>query len=108
MHVPPWNPTVSATREQFAKRLVASGLMTADELHVFWEALRPDERPTDGDAFARRLVRVGRLTEFQAGELAAGRNPAPDLTQAYGILGRFAPAMVQDQQARQKPVTIAN
>ncbi|MDX1947168.1 MAG: serine/threonine-protein kinase [Pirellulaceae bacterium] len=79
---------MSASRELFAKRLVASGLMTGDELGNFWDSLRQDERPTDGNHFARTLVRAGRLTEFQAGELAQGR-ATPLVLEPYVLLGKI-------------------
>jgi len=58
--------------EQFGKSLVSSGVMSGDELKVFWNGLDADDRPKDGPAFARLLVERSKLTEFQAQELLAG------------------------------------
>jgi serine/threonine protein kinase len=61
------------SRENFAKSVVASGLISGDELQEFWKRLPVDARPVDGDGFARRLVAAGKLTVFQASEIIAGR-----------------------------------
>jgi serine/threonine protein kinase len=64
---------VAATVHQFGKLLVATGLMTSDEVKACWSLIAPDVRPADAAGFARRLVDTARLTEFQAAELLAGR-----------------------------------
>jgi formylglycine-generating enzyme required for sulfatase activity/tRNA A-37 threonylcarbamoyl transferase component Bud32 len=47
--------------------------MSSEEIKAFWAALKPEERPRDGDGFAQALVAGGKLTKFQAQELQAGR-----------------------------------
>ena len=59
--------------DQFGKALVASGLLTAEEVKTYWNAIPAAERPKDGDGFAQLLVTSGKLTKFQAQELLAGR-----------------------------------
>jgi serine/threonine protein kinase len=61
------------TIDQFGKALVASGLMTADDVKATWNAIPPDSRPKDGAAFGKLLADKGLLTPFQAAELLAGR-----------------------------------
>ena len=69
--------------DQFGKSLVASGLITADELKELWNGIPADQRPKAGDGFARLLVAQQKLTEFQASELLAGRG-------ARLVLGDYA------------------
>src|SRR5688572_20575949 len=64
---------MAASVDQFGKALVASGLMTADEVKATWSALSADSRPKNGDDFAERLVDRGKLTAYQAREILAGR-----------------------------------
>jgi tRNA A-37 threonylcarbamoyl transferase component Bud32 len=64
---------LAQTVEQFGKALAASGLMAGEDLKAFWGALKPEERPRDGDGLATLLVERGKLTKFQAQELLAGR-----------------------------------
>jgi serine/threonine protein kinase/Leucine-rich repeat (LRR) protein len=59
--------------DQFGKSLVASGLMTAEEVKASWNAIPAEGRPKDGDGFAQLLVDSKKLTPFQAAELLAGR-----------------------------------
>ncbi|MCE9606184.1 MAG: hypothetical protein K8U03_14905, partial [Planctomycetia bacterium] len=59
--------------DQFGKSLIASGLLTADEVKASWAALPAGERPKDGGGFAQALVDAKQLTSFQAAELLAGR-----------------------------------
>jgi len=61
------------TIDQFGKAVVASGLLTADELKGLWSTLGAEERPKDGERFAKLLVDRKKLTPFQAFEILAGR-----------------------------------
>jgi len=63
---------MALTAEQFGKALVASGVISADDLKNVWASLDSADRPKDGPAFARLLVERQKLTEFQAQELLAG------------------------------------
>ena len=58
---------------QFKKSLVASGLMTADEVEAFIDGLPPEKRPKDGTALAQILVRHKKLTKFQAQAIFQGK-----------------------------------
>ena len=59
--------------DQFGKSVVASGLLSADELKRIWADLAADARPKDGERFAKLLVDLKKLTPFQAFEILAGR-----------------------------------
>ncbi len=63
---------IAVTIDQFGKALVASGLLTAEELKTLWAELPASERPKDGESFSSLLVRRERLNEFQAQELLSG------------------------------------
>jgi hypothetical protein len=65
---------VASSAEQFGKATITSGLMTAEELKALWSAIPAAERPKDGEAFAQKLVAAGKLTDFQAREILAGRS----------------------------------
>ncbi len=65
---------MSLTNDQLGKAIVASGIMPADELKAFWSALPPDQRPKDGETFAKLLMEQQKLTKFQAKELLSGNN----------------------------------
>jgi formylglycine-generating enzyme required for sulfatase activity/serine/threonine protein kinase len=54
---------------QLGQAIIASGLMTADEVKAFWAAIPAAERPKDGESLAKALAHAGKLSEFQAAEL---------------------------------------
>lgn len=58
---------------RFRKALVASGLISRDELARFERSLPPPARPRDVAALTRSLVEADRLSDYQAAEIAAGR-----------------------------------
>ena len=74
--------------EQFGKAMVASGLLSADDLKALWTTLAPNERPQDGPAFAQWLRQQGKLNEFQAAELLSGRNTSLVLGE-YVLVGKI-------------------
>ena len=59
--------------DEFGSHLLASGLLTADEMQAILAALPADTRPQDGEALARELVRQKKLTKFQAEQIDAGK-----------------------------------
>ena len=61
------------TAEQFIEALVTSGLMKADEVQELWRQLPAADRPDDAAALAALLVQKGLLSDFQSGEILAGR-----------------------------------
>ena len=65
---------MALTAEQFGKAVVASGLMTAEELRALWAELPVTERPKDGESFSTVLLKRERLNEFQAKELLSLSN----------------------------------
>lgn len=64
---------MSLSLAEFQKRLIDSGLMSADELRMFLESSPSDMQPADGDQLARNLVKQKRLTKFQAEQIYAGK-----------------------------------
>ncbi|MFO1041724.1 MAG: SUMF1/EgtB/PvdO family nonheme iron enzyme [Planctomycetaceae bacterium] len=62
------------TREDFARVVVTSGLLSAEELQTFWDQLPEDQRPNEASAYANLLVQKSLLTEYQKSELLAGRD----------------------------------
>lgn len=58
---------------RYRKALLASGLLSRDELARFERSLPPSSRPVDATALARSLVEAGRLSEYQVAEIGAGR-----------------------------------
>ena len=73
---------------RYRKSLLASGLLSPAELADFERALPRGKRPSSGDDLARLLIEAGRLTEFQAGEIVAGRTTALVLGN-YVVLDRI-------------------
>ena len=58
--------------EQFGKALVASGLMTADELKALWSELPATERPKDGESFFRNKRVVDLVIEKMPVSISLG------------------------------------
>lgn len=54
------------TRESFVQNLVDSGLMSSSALQKFIRRIPATERPANGKALARRIVKDGMLTRYQA------------------------------------------
>jgi len=79
---------VAFTAEQFGKAVVASGLMSAEELRALWAELPTAERPKDGSALATRLVTCGKLNEFQTSVLLSGSN-TPLVLGDYVLLSKI-------------------
>ncbi len=63
---------MAVTIDQFGKSLVASGLLTAEEVKALWNGIPANERPKDGDGFAQLLIKQERLNAFQAQEILSG------------------------------------
>jgi hypothetical protein len=55
--------------EEFLRRLIASGLISADEFQPFMESLIESDRPQTSQELIELLCRRGMLTRFQAGAL---------------------------------------
>lgn len=88
--------------EQFAKALVASGLMSAEEVQTLWSELPSRKRPRDGKSFAQVLLRRELLNDFQCRELLRGKN-TPLLLGDYVLLGKIgAGGMGQVFQAQHR------
>ena len=76
------------TVKQFRQRLVASGLMSDEEVGAFLDKLPENCRPTDGKALARALVNASILTSYQAGMVHQGKIKALVLGD-YALLDRL-------------------
>jgi serine/threonine protein kinase/formylglycine-generating enzyme required for sulfatase activity len=61
------------TVEQYTQQLAASGVMSEDELRAWLASVPVEQRPQDGKALARALVKDKRLTKFQAEQIYAGK-----------------------------------
>lgn len=58
---------------EFIKRLDDSGLLAADTVRSFCDQLPEPQRPQDGEALARALVKDKKLTAFQANLIYQGK-----------------------------------
>ncbi|MBA4019096.1 MAG: hypothetical protein C0483_18165 [Pirellula sp.] len=74
--------------DQFGKSLVASGLLTAEEVKALWTALPANDRPKDGETFSSLLIKQGRLSPFQAQELLSGGG-TPLVLNQYVLLSKI-------------------
>jgi len=93
---------VAQTAEEFGKAIIASGLMTAEELKAFWTAIPAGERPKTGPAFAALLVSSGRINDFQVEELLSG-GKTPLVLGDHVLVGRIgAGGMGQVFKARHR------
>ncbi|MBS0207944.1 MAG: protein kinase [Planctomycetes bacterium] len=59
--------------DEFIKRLDDSGVLAADTVRSFCEHLPEAQRPQDGEALARALVKDKKLTSFQANLVYQGK-----------------------------------
>jgi len=73
---------------QFKKSLIASGLMTSDEVEAFIEKLPSEKSPEDGKTLAQELVRHKKLTKFQAQAIYQGKTKGLTLGD-YVVLDRI-------------------
>ncbi len=64
---------MALTTDQFRDQLIASGLLTAEDLPSILSALPADKQPQDGEQLARELVRQKKLTKFQAEQIYVGK-----------------------------------
>jgi serine/threonine-protein kinase len=59
--------------DEFVQQIVASRLLSADEVRALIDSLPPDQRPQAAEQLARELVRRGKLTAYQAQQIQAGQ-----------------------------------
>ncbi len=52
---------VSVTPDQLGQAIIASGLLTAEEMKAFWKSLPPAQRSKDGEPLAKALVEAKRF-----------------------------------------------
>ncbi len=79
---------MAITAEQFGKAIVASGLMTGEELRALWAELPATERPKDGESFSSVLLKRERLNEFQAKEILSGSG-TPLVLNQYVLISKI-------------------
>jgi serine/threonine-protein kinase len=60
-------------RDEFAKSVIASGLMSAEDMQTYRQKIPAPQRPKDGETLGAVLVQNSRLTDYQKQELLAGR-----------------------------------
>ena len=61
------------TRDEFLKRTTDCGLVTSDVIAQINASVPADAPPQDGEQLPRELVRLKKLTKFQAEQIYAGR-----------------------------------
>jgi serine/threonine protein kinase len=59
--------------DQFVQQIVASGLMTSEEIEAVTERLPVEQQPRTSEELGRELVRQRKLTPYQAKEIYYGR-----------------------------------
>src|SRR5436190_14667930 len=79
---------VALSVQQFGQALVASGLMTAEELRALWAEIPTAERPKDSGSFSSLLIERQRLTDFQSSELLSGSS-TPLVLGDYVLLAKI-------------------
>jgi serine/threonine protein kinase len=79
---------MGTTLEKFIEDLNRSGLLSAEEIGAFCDALPPARRPTAARQLARQLVAAGRLTRYQAAAAVQGKAQCLVFAE-YVILGRL-------------------
>jgi serine/threonine protein kinase len=58
---------------QFLESLSQSGLLSASDLSSYSDGLPPENRPSDAQELAKKLVRDGKLTKYQASLIYEGK-----------------------------------
>jgi serine/threonine protein kinase len=76
------------TLEQFSAALVETGLMTHADIRDAVNALPPDRRPQDAQGLMRELVRLHKLTTYQAQQVLQGHGKGLFLGN-YAILDKI-------------------
>ena len=64
---------MAVSLDQFTQRLVASGLMSSDDVSAALASVRAEELPQEAEELARLLVRQQKLTAFQVQQIYAGK-----------------------------------
>ena len=64
---------MALSSEQFLRQVVASELLTAEDVAAIVAALPEDRRAADGEQMARELVRQKKLTRYQAEQIYSGK-----------------------------------
>ena len=59
--------------DQFTKQLVESGLMSAADASAALAGLPAEQQPKDGEQLVRLLVKLKKLTPYQAQQIYAGK-----------------------------------
>ena len=79
---------MAVSLDQFKRQLVDSGLMSSNDIQAVLVAVRAEERPGDGEQLARLLIKLKKLTKFQAEQIYAGKGKALTLGN-YVILDKL-------------------
>ncbi len=73
--------------DEIVRDVSDSGLLAEPDLRAWLDTLPADNRPQDGEQFARELVRQKKLTKFQAEQVFAGKGKSLTLVN-YVILDK--------------------
>jgi len=64
---------VTIRLDQFLSQIVDSTLMSADDVAALIDSLPAEKKPQDGEQLAKELVRLKKLTAYQAQQIYAGK-----------------------------------
>ena len=64
---------MSLTIEEFTDRLLSSGAMSLEDMNKFVSQIPPDQKPSDGEQLAKRLVKEKRISAYQAQVVYSGK-----------------------------------
>ncbi len=64
---------ITVSLEQFARNLLASGLMSVQELAALNQSLPPGQKPKTAEDLGKLLVQHGNITPYQAQMIWRGR-----------------------------------
>jgi len=100
---------VPVSLEQYTKRIADCGLMSADSVTAVINGLPADKRPADGEGLARVLIKLKKLTTYQAQELYSGRGKSLVLGNYFVLdkLGQGGMGMVLKAEHRRMKRLVA-
>ena len=64
---------MAVSLDQFTKQVVESGVISDEDLQAFIKKLPEDQKPTDGEQLAKRLVKEKKISAYQAQVVYSGK-----------------------------------